>query len=184
MPLPVSRRHQNIDFLSKAGYESWNDFFEEYHPKMKKFALRFFHGDYPQAEDAAAETFYRVLHAADTFQDGKKINPWMYSIARNVCRDLYKKEKKHRRVEEVVEERVQEFTEPKMITAEDHDLEQQIHLVIENTLPEQFKEVLYLAVQKYSYTEIAQQLDIPRGTVMSRLHRARHYLQPMKEDFL
>ncbi len=179
MSLPAPRRHRNMDFLSQAGYGSWNDFFETYHPKMKRFALRFFHGDYAQAEDAAAETFYHVLHAADTFQEGKKVNPWMYSIARNVCRDLYKKEKKHRRVEELVEQEV-----PQVEMAEDPDLEQHINIVIENMLPRQFREVLYLVMQDYSYAKVAQQLDIPLGTVMSRLHRARHYLAPWKGDFL
>ncbi len=51
-------------------------------------------------------------------------------------------------------------------------------------LPEEYKEVLLLwAVEEFSYKEIAHSLDVPIGTVMSRLHRARQRLSEQLKDY-
>ncbi len=177
MAVPALKRQRREDF-PQSGTEPLDlaELYHQFYEPIKAYALRFFNGNDAKAEDATAETFLHVVRSHHTFQQGTNLRSWLYTIAHNACINLYNLERKRSEVELLAE--------PVVEPPEHPGLEQQLSNLIEQVLPEQCREVVKLDLQEYRYREIAEILDIPIGTVMSRLHRARKYLAPYREGFL
>jgi len=139
------------------------------------------------AEDVVQETFLKAYRAYHTFQEGTNLKAWLYRILTNTYINRYRKAQ--RRPSEVELGDLQDLYlfhrlgEPSGAeqSAEDFVLEQMVDVDIKQaleSLPERFRLPVLLAdVEGFSYKEIAEIMDIPIGTVMSRLHRGRKALQ-------
>jgi RNA polymerase sigma-70 factor (ECF subfamily) len=139
------------------------------------------------AEDVVQETYLKAYRAYDTFQAGTNLKAWLYRILTNTYINRYRK--RQRRPSEVELGELQDLylykrlgeSSGASVSAEEAVLEQfvdtDITMALES-LPENFRMPVLLAdVEGFSYKEIAAILDIPIGTVMSRLHRGRKALQ-------
>ena len=141
------------------------------------------------AQDLVQETLLKAYKAYDRFEAGTNLKAWIFRILTNSYINIYRY--KARRPNEVdIENTEQMFMYHKLRgstatdvsrSVEDEFLstitDDEIKHAIED-LPEQFKEVVLLFdVEGLSYAEIAEMLEIPQGTVMSRLHRGRKSLQ-------
>ena len=141
------------------------------------------------AEDVVQETYLKAYRAYDSFQEGTNLKAWLYRILTNTYINRYRK--KIRRPAEVDLEEVQDLYLYRRIgsadspdsarSAEDEVLESLVDTDIKSAveaLPEHFRLPVLLAdVEGFSYKEIADIMEIPIGTVMSRLHRGRKALQ-------
>lgn len=139
------------------------------------------------AEDVVQETFLKAYRAYDTFQEGTNLKAWLYRILTNTYINRYRKQQ--RRPSEVELGELQDLYlyrrlgDPSgaTVSAEETALDQFVDTDIKEaleSLPEHFRMPVLLAdVEEFSYKEIAEILDIPIGTVMSRLHRGRKALQ-------
>jgi RNA polymerase sigma-70 factor, ECF subfamily len=141
------------------------------------------------AEDLVQETYLRAYRGFNSFEDGTNLKAWLYRILTNTYINSYRAKK--RRPEETELDEVEDLylyhriggLEAAMAgrSAEDELLdrfsEAEVKEAVE-ALPENFRMAVLLAdVEGFSYKEIAEILDIPIGTVMSRLHRGRKALQ-------
>jgi RNA polymerase sigma-70 factor (ECF subfamily) len=141
------------------------------------------------AEDLLQETFLRAWRSFRTFRTGTNARAWLYRILMNAYIDLYRKATREPEIvdQDDVDEfylysKVQESDEYRragnpeeafLQTLMDADVKTALE-----SLPETFRAVVMLAdIEGFSYKEIAEILDIPIGTVMSRLHRGRKQLQ-------
>lgn len=138
-------------------------------------------GDPEDAMDATQETFLRFIGSLERFDPGRPVRPWLYAILRNRVRDL----RRRRRVRkwEPLEgddgrwrpELVDPSADPRR-RARRSELRERVWRALA-TLSVQHREIVVLRdYQDLSYEEIAGVLGIPKGTVMSRLHRARKHL--------
>src|SRR4051794_29890183 len=147
------------------------------------------------AEDLVQETYLRAYRGFGGFTEGTNLKAWLYRILTNTFINRYRAKK--RRPEETEFDDVEDFYLYRRLggleearagrSAEDElmDLfpEQEVKEAVES-LPENFRLAVLLAdVEGFSYKEIAEILDIPIGTVMSRLHRGRKALQKRLYDF-
>jgi RNA polymerase sigma-70 factor (ECF subfamily) len=147
------------------------------------------------AEDLVQETYLRAYRGFGGFQDGTNLKAWLYRILTNTYINAYRA--KQRRPEESDLDDVEELYLYHRIggleaaragrSAEDELMdsfsEAEVKAAIEE-LPEAFRLAVLLAdVEGFAYKEIAEILDIPIGTVMSRLHRGRKALQKALFDF-
>lgn len=147
------------------------------------------------AEDLVQETYLKAYRGFGGFQEGTNLKAWLYKILTNTFINNYRAKK--RRPEESDVEDVEELylyrrlgggqAEVAGRSAEDelldHLTESEIKDALE-ALPEQFRIAVLLGdVEGFSYKEIADILDIPIGTVMSRLHRGRKALQKRLYEF-
>ena len=147
------------------------------------------------AEDLVQETYLKAYRAYHTFEEGTNLKAWLYRILTNTYINKYRKD--NRRPSEVdlgdVEDlylyrRIgSENTADVSRTTEDRVLdglvESDIKEAVED-LPETFRMPVLLAdLEGFSYKEIAEILDIPIGTVMSRLHRGRKAMQKRLWEF-
>lgn len=139
--------------------------------------------DEEEARDAAQETFVRAFGALGTYDIAQPFLPWLLRIARNHAIDLLRRRlPAHRRVELDGEAgEVAELSDPRAVSA-DEELERRetassLGLAVA-ALPENYRSVIHLFhVQHMSYKEIAATLEVPIGTVMTWLYRARAQLR-------
>jgi RNA polymerase sigma-70 factor (ECF subfamily) len=144
--------------------------------------------DRHDAEDVAQEAFARVYRKLESFQGQSAFYTWLYRIVVNLSIDALRKKKRERRAD-VDDESAREalrsvddlwprYDDGDPATAvERSELAGQLRKAFED-LPEIHQAVLLLReVQGFSYEEIAETLDIKKGTVMSRLFHARKAMQ-------
>src|SRR3954467_7715070 len=160
----------------------------EHMPSLYSAALRMTRNP-ADAEDLVQETYLKAYRAFGSFQAGTNLKAWLYRILTNTFINSYRSRK--RRPEQTELDDVEDLYLYRRLggleaaaagrSAEeevlDHFTESEVKEAIES-LPEQFRMAVLLAdVEGFSYKEIAQILDVPIGTVMSRLHRGRKGLQ-------
>ena len=166
----------------------------EHMPSLYSAALRMTRNP-ADAEDLVQETYLKAYRAFGTFTQGTNLRAWLYRILTNTFINRYRAQK--RRPEETELEDVEDFYLYRRLggleearaarSAEDELLdmfsEDEVKDALES-LPEQFRITVLLAdVEGFSYKEIAEILDVPMGTVMSRLHRGRKALQKRLYEF-
>jgi RNA polymerase sigma-70 factor (ECF subfamily) len=141
------------------------------------------------AEDLVQETYLKAYRAYGSFQEGTNLKSWLYKILTNTFINAYRS-KRRRPVETEVDDVEDLYLYHRLggleaanagRSAEDLVMEQfseaEVKAAVE-ALPEAFRLAVVLAdVEGFSYKEIAEILDVPIGTVMSRLHRGRKALQ-------
>ena len=144
------------------------------------------------AEDLVQETYLRAYRSFHTFDAGTNLRAWLFRILTNTYINTYRA-KQRRPIEDDLAD-VEDLYMYKRIggieasrSAEDtlFDLftDDEVKVALEG-LPENFRLAVLLAdVEGFSYKEIAEILDIPIGTVMSRLHRGRKAMQKALVQF-
>jgi RNA polymerase sigma-70 factor (ECF subfamily) len=132
-------------------------------------------GNQSEAEDVVQETYLQAWKSFHRFEPGTNIRAWMFKIMFHVIN--HHRRKAYRLVTLKEEE---EFIFDQIIYEPPvpQDLRDEDVLAALDRVPEQFRDVILLAdVQEFSYKEIAETLDVPIGTVMSRLNRGRKILR-------
>lgn len=161
-------------------------------PQLYSAALRMTRNA-ADAEDLLQETFLRGYRSFHTFEAGSNLRAWLFRILTNTYINTYRS--KQRKVQETdlgdtpdlyLYQGVQRL-DPSTRSAEDTLFElftdDEVKAALE-ALPDSFRMPVLLAdVEGFSYREIADMLDIPIGTVMSRLHRGRKSMHKRLFDF-
>jgi RNA polymerase sigma-70 factor (ECF subfamily) len=129
---------------------------------------------HPQdAEDLVQETFLRAYRAFDGFTPGSNIRAWLHTILQRVRVDSFRRASRRPRTVELLDDG------PAVPPAQDTLARGQEEVARAlATVPEVFRAALVLRdVEDFSYQEIARILEVPIGTVMSRIHRGRALLR-------
>ena len=143
------------------------------------------------AEDTFQTTFMTVYQKAETFEEGKRFKPWLYAIATNQAIDASRKRKRRQTLSlenewdsgessakagslrDVLESNNEKPDSSAMMDEKKVQVRKAI-----DTLPENLRQVLLLAYfHEFKYQEISEVLEIPLGTVKSRLHAALEKFQ-------
>jgi RNA polymerase sigma-70 factor, ECF subfamily len=153
-----------------------------YYPGVVKVVYRLC-GDTGLAEDMAQETFLRAWINLSSFHPESSLRNWLYRIAVNATLDVLRRKTEETLEEEAVLMLPDQATGPETVLIEKErvaQIQQAMH-----SLPEAARSVLVL--REYgglSYQEIAGVLDVPIGTVMSRLNYARNRLRELLKQHL
>jgi RNA polymerase sigma-70 factor, ECF subfamily len=138
------------------------------------------------AEDLLQETYLKAYRSYGTFQEGTNLKAWLYRILTNTYINAYRAKK--RRPEQTDVEDVEDLYLYHRLggleaAAAGRSADDDVKSALES-LPDNFRMAVLLAdVEGFSYKEIAEIMDVPIGTVMSRLHRGRRALQKALHDF-
>ncbi len=184
-----------IERCKRGDMGAFNDLVRKYEKQVYNFAYRLT-GNYDDANDIAQEAFLRVYNAIGSFRGDASFTTWLFRITTNVFLDDRKRARAHPHASldeymELEESSVARQIEdpspsPEAITEEKERaqiLQEAIH-----SLPEYQRAMVSLYhTQQKSYEEIAEIMDLPIGTVKSRLNRARlalkEKLTPLRELF-
>jgi len=173
-----------LDYRSRMDRLVFAELVRRYEKELYGY-LRHYLGDAEMAEDVFQQTFLQVHLKCDQFEAGRKVRPWLYTVATNQAIDYQRRNRRHRIISldrrsqgdlegesgSLVELLDGEETGPseEAEAAEQHG---QLRNAIEE-LPEQMRQVVLLVYfQGLKYREAADIMAIPVGTVKSRLHAA------------
>lgn len=134
-----------------------------------------------EAEDLVQETYLRAMRAFGQLVPDSNLKSWLFTIMRNIWRNQIRHVRSGPQFVEITSDEVQEETlgysnqDPHMLLV--RKVEQETVRKAIEQLPEHFREIVVLRdLENFSYQQIANILDCPAGTVMSRLARARAQL--------
>ncbi len=154
--------------------DALQDQLEKMRPKLYRVAYSWSHNA-ALADDLVQETLIKALQNAKQLRNAEAMNGWLFAILANCWRDHFRQSREMDDVEEI--ERVDEFT------PEDGHAQSQLVSRVRNAvarLPLGQRQVLTLVdLEEFSYAEVSTILEIPVGTVMSRLCRARKTLKTL-----
>lgn len=161
---------------------AFREIIERHHDALIRFLIRFM-GDRQAAEDVFQETFLQIHLSADTFDTTRRFKPWLFTIAANKARDSLRRDSRRPTVDlsapiggdaetgaRTFLDLMEVDVEAPSAALDDEERDRLVQRAID-TMPDHLREILLLAYfQRMSYTNIADALEIPLGTVKSRLH--------------
>ena len=149
-----------------------------YGDRMYRFILKYI-ADRATAEDLTQETFISAFQTLDRFNFQAKFSTWLFGIALNKIRNYYNRapEARYRFVsEEWLQNFISQGCTPLEALEQKNTIQTVQHLI--DQLPADMREILILAaLEGCTYEEIARIVDVPVGTVKSKLFRAREMIR-------
>src|SRR5579872_1036032 len=152
--------------------DGYNHLVEAHYEALFRYAYRL-SGAAADAEDLTQETFGKAFTRLSQLRDRERAKSWLFQILRNLYLHKIRDEKRHRVIplDSVGDLACRASSEP--LEIEPEKLQEAL-----NELEEGFRTPLILFYfEEFSYRDIAEQMDLPIGTVMSRLARAKAYLK-------
>ncbi len=177
-----------LEYQQRGDRRAFEQLVHRYEGELYSYLRRYL-GDAQMAEDAFQTTFLQVHLKCDQFESGRRVRPWLYTVATNQAIDLQRRNRRHKMVsldrrpggngEDDVAALIELFDsgEPGPVEqSESAELGRTVRHGVDQ-LPELLKQVVLLVYyQGLKYREAANILSIPVGTVKSRLHCAVHKL--------
>ncbi|WP_243300496.1 RNA polymerase sigma factor SigW [Bacillus litorisediminis] len=175
---------QRIKQVLKGDQNAYGEIVEIYKDKVFQLCYRIL-GNRHEAEDIAQEAFIRAYVNIQKFNPSRKFSTWLYRIATNLCIDRIRKKKPDYYLDAEVPGTdgltmySQVAIDTKMPEEEMESLE--LQELIQNEilkLPEKYRSVIVLKyIEELPLQEISEILEIPLGTVKTRIHRGREALR-------
>ncbi len=145
------------------------------------------------ANDLVQETYLKAFGAFESFEQGTNLKAWLHRILKNTYINQYRKQQNRpfeSALEELEEWQIGDAESRTASSSRSAEAEAIDHLPASavkdalQTIPEEFRMAVFLAdVEGYSYQEIADIMETPTGTVMSRLHRGRRLLRDILGEY-
>lgn len=180
----VDRRNDEklLQAHQRGDREAFATLMDRYANELLHFLIRFL-GSRAAADDVFQETFLQVHLSADTFDLSRRFKPWLFTIAANKARDYYRKHNRNAAASLSASIDAEDEGERFVDLLESPEQQPQVPLLdaersrlvkkVIDSLPLHLREILLLSYfQRLSYNQIADSLEIPLGTVKSRLHSA------------
>ncbi len=180
-----------MEYFQNDHEPAFTELVRRYQDRLHNFLYRYTH-DHQDCEDLVQETFLRVHKSKASYERIAKFSTWMYTIALNLAKSLYKKKQRMYKVSihkdpNDSEDFEMHIEDPNILP--DQELHEKLSLEqLEKalmSLPEDFREVVMLRdLQDMTYEEISDATGIPMGTVKSRINRGRAQVQHMIKSYV
>jgi RNA polymerase sigma-70 factor (ECF subfamily) len=146
--------------------------FEEHIPRLRRYALALLR-DRVRADDLVQDTLERALKKLGLFRRGSDLRAWLFTVMHNVYVNQVRAASGRAATVEYQD------TEPGTAAADDGAALRDLLGALERLAPEQREVLLLVGLERLSYEDTARVLDVPVGTVMSRLSRGRERLRAL-----
>ncbi len=175
-----------IALFQSGDINAYNELVERYRERLFNFVLRYFNNK-EQAEDVVQDTLIKLYTHASYYKNVAKFSTWIFTIAKNNALTELRKNKRKR-----TESLWTEDGNPLDINSKEQSLDQKTHNEFAinqlnrflDEIPENFRMAVVLRdFQELSYDEISKILEIPIGTIKSRINRGRIQLAEKMKHF-
>jgi RNA polymerase sigma-70 factor (ECF subfamily) len=172
-PLREAREHELLVVRCQLGESAaFDELVARWHGPLWRYA-RQLTGDDERADDLVQDVWIRVLRAIERLRDGSRLRPWLFGIARRAAMDRLRQKYAQPDIRSMDDVEMPEEREVRDLETESQLLNDELE-----RLPVVERDVLALFyLQQLSLTELADVLEVPLGTVKSRLFRARRLLR-------
>lgn len=155
---------------------AFGELVEQYRDSVYRLAYRMC-GNAHDADEAAQEAFVAAWRGLPNFRGDAKFSTWLYRLTTNASIDLMRRENRHRAVAEDEMPEIEDRADSPQQQVERTEQQEAVQQALAS-LSEDYREILLLRyMQELDYTEIAEVLRLPAGTVKSRLNRAKAALK-------
>jgi RNA polymerase sigma-70 factor (ECF subfamily) len=160
--------------LPRAGGESLNELWRIHGVVLRRFALKLTLGNQYRADEIIQETLIRAWrHPEIVDGHAKTIRPWLFTVARNVATDLWRKQSRHN---DIIEDRPQD--RPNAVEGIDQAMTvMDVRAALAQLTPEHRQIIVEVYYLGRSVTEVAKLLNIPEGTAKSRIYYGLRHLK-------
>lgn len=181
---PASAPRSDEDLLAayvEAGDDRESAFHElvsRYERRVYAICYRYF-GNHADAQDATQDVFLAVARRGGTFRGNSKLSTWLYRVAVNACNDIARKRRRRPQspVEDIVGTAEAAGVEEHGPDPQDlRETELEVHRALAQLDETSRALVVLVAIEGFTYHEAAGIVDMPIGTVKSRVHRAKAQL--------
>jgi RNA polymerase sigma factor (sigma-70 family) len=192
----TARLHQMSDEdvmeqLQNGVVQAFDIIVNRYKDRLHNFLFRYTH-NHEDCEDLVQETFLRVYRSRQSYERIAKLSTWMYTIALNLAKSMYKKKQRMSLIsihadESDPDDREFEITDTVILQDEELHLKMSVSELEKALmeLNEDFREAVVLRdIQQLTYEEIAEITGTAMGTVKSRINRGRQQLQEIIGDYV
>ena len=156
--------------------EAFGALVEQYRDNVYRLAYRMCGNAY-DADEAAQEAFVAAWRALPNFRGDAKFSTWLYRLTTNAAIDVMRREKRHQTVGDGEMVDLADDADSPQETVERTEQQEAVQKAL-STLSEEYREVLLLRyMEELDYAEIAEVLQLPSGTVKSRINRAKAALK-------
>ncbi len=180
-----------MEYFQNGKELAFNELVNRYKDRLHNFLYRYTH-DHQDCEDLVQETFLRVHKSKASYERIARFSTWMYTIALNLAKSLYKKKQ---RMLKVSIHKDPDDSESRELLIKDSSIlpDEILHQKLSmeelqkalDALPDEFREVVVLRdIKELTYEEISDATGIPMGTVKSRINRGRSQIQHMIEEYV
>lgn len=189
VPLAETPDEALIEWLVQGETSAFTELLSRYRDKVYQFARWSADSDESEAEDITQEVFLQVFRSARSYRGESKFRTWLYSLTRNVCRQHAAKRKVRKLTsmdsypEEEWLQEVPDTSPGPLAQMEVKERQRLLRQAVERLGPIHRSVLLLRDWETLSYEEIAAVLDIPVGTVRSRLFHARAALARELESY-
>jgi RNA polymerase sigma-70 factor (ECF subfamily) len=170
---------QLIERCLGGDQDAWEAIIRQNWRKVFNVAYKFV-GRHEEAEDLTQDIFLKIFRSLGTFDRRANFQTWLISVSRNLCIDYYRSVRKERETidRQVTAEEVSPASRDAspLAALEQSDLAALLRRAL-HTLPDSLRTAVMMRdIQELSYQEIAARLQLPEGTVKSRINRGRREL--------
>ena len=193
-PLPADARPEEdaadralVRAIRAGRSEAWNDLVRRYQDRVFTLCLRMVNNDRDLAADLSQDAFLRIIRGLDTFDDRARLSTWVYRVTMNSCLSRLRQEKLRRHASLDAPQNTNDGSPgPSRSQTREPPPGSRVQTVDERerllgalgVLSDEHRAILILRDSRgLEYEQIAETLDIPVGTVRSRLFRARAALR-------
>lgn len=194
VPVEKMDDHQLLAATLTGDEAAFRELVRRYQNQITNYVYRMLN-DYDRAVDLAQETFVRVYTSAERYQATYSFSTYIYRIAHNLAISELRQRKRRRLIpfptffsDKDSEEIEVEIEDKRQVLADDSMIADERRLAVQKaiaSLPEKYRAALVLCdIEEKSYEEISEVLDLPVGTVKSRINRARNLLKEKLKEYL
>lgn len=180
-----------MEFVQMGNDLAFTELVFRYNNRLQNFLFRYTQ-NHKDSEDLVQETFLRVHKSRHSYERIAKFSTWMYTIAINLAKSLYKRKKRMQLIsihKNDSDPDSFDFLLEDASILQDEKLHQTLSLQklqeAVDSLQDEFKQVVILRdIEQMSYEEISEKIGVPMGTVKSRINRGRAQISKQIKEYV
>ncbi len=167
--------------VQNGDHRAFSHLYDRYAPKLNAFFYRMLWSDKNMAEDHAHDLFSRIIERPQLYKSEYLVKPWLFKIASNLCKNAYRKRSFEMEYQKQMEQ--QGIQLPRIErTIDEEIMADQLHEELDKLDEDRRTMFLLRYQQDMSIVEIAETMDLPEGTIKSRLFYVKKFLSDRLED--